>query len=161
MQTASSSSTSSVPGEFDKRRALSLPLLTSKIFPRTHWVTPRQEKYRYDTYFFVAPLSDPSSLPTKVKQDGWHLFLSFFHDRYTTLIHTYPEFIINSSFFLMDLADSETVAVDWLSPQEALQRFREGTIKLPPPTYLILSDLCAYPRLTQLVHEADQGRDLR
>jgi 8-oxo-dGTP pyrophosphatase MutT (NUDIX family) len=30
------------------------PLAASKIVPFAHWVTPKQEKYRYDTWFFVA-----------------------------------------------------------------------------------------------------------
>jgi len=34
------------------------------LLPWSHWVTPKQERYRYDTYFYLSPLylQDPTSL---------------------------------------------------------------------------------------------------
>jgi 8-oxo-dGTP pyrophosphatase MutT (NUDIX family) len=44
------------------------PAAASKIVPFAHWITPKQEKYRYDTWFFVAA-AQPSTLDVPFAMD--------------------------------------------------------------------------------------------
>eukprot|EP01102_Stenamoeba_stenopodia_P020022 TRINITY_DN7682_c0_g2_i2.p1 TRINITY_DN7682_c0_g2~~TRINITY_DN7682_c0_g2_i2.p1 ORF type:complete len:305 (+),score=84.86 TRINITY_DN7682_c0_g2_i2:29-943(+) len=56
---ANASSFPSVLKELGDKR---LPI--NSLLPWSHWVTPKQERYRYDTYFYLSPLylATPSSL---------------------------------------------------------------------------------------------------
>eukprot|EP01098_Paradermamoeba_levis_P015431 TRINITY_DN7856_c0_g1_i1.p1 TRINITY_DN7856_c0_g1~~TRINITY_DN7856_c0_g1_i1.p1 ORF type:complete len:304 (-),score=66.33 TRINITY_DN7856_c0_g1_i1:113-979(-) len=42
--------------------SLSLIPNVESTLPWSHWITPKQEKWRYDTYFFVSPLQEEKNL---------------------------------------------------------------------------------------------------
>ncbi|KAI9355411.1 hypothetical protein DFJ73DRAFT_825552 [Zopfochytrium polystomum] len=72
-----------------------------------HWVTPKFEKKRFDTQFFLSVLdSGEAAASSSVSVDG-----------------------------------TENVLMDWLSPSEALQAFREKRISLMPPQFVLLTHL--------------------
>ncbi len=54
----------------------------------------------------------------------------------------------------------ETVSLVWLAPEEALEGFEQGTLFLPPPTWIILRELAELPTRAQ-VRAAAPARDLR
>jgi len=50
----------------------------------------------------------------------------------------------------------ETTAFDWFTPQQALENFEVGKIKLPPPTWYILQELSQFQDLNHLVLNAQR-----
>jgi len=97
-------------------KSLKLPL--HKVIPFQRWITPPQEKWRYDTYFYIT-LLDTGAVVT---------------------------------------ADSkETTRVDWFSPEEALDAYEKASVRLAPPTILVLSDLSSYSSLNSLRNACSQG----
>jgi len=47
--------------------------------------------------------------------------------------------------------DLETTSIDWFSPEEALRSFEKGDIKLAPPTWLTIKELCQYTSYGDLI----------
>ncbi len=54
----------------------------------------------------------------------------------------------------------ETVSSVWMSPEEALDAHAEQELFLPPPTWYVLREMSAFPRLEELVAFARAGREL-
>eukprot|EP00013_Stygamoeba_regulata_P022039 CAMPEP_0177660372 /NCGR_PEP_ID=MMETSP0447-20121125/18002_1 /TAXON_ID=0 /ORGANISM="Stygamoeba regulata, Strain BSH-02190019" /LENGTH=283 /DNA_ID=CAMNT_0019165427 /DNA_START=202 /DNA_END=1053 /DNA_ORIENTATION=- len=94
-----------------------------RLLPWAHWVTPEQEKWRYDTHFFLAAHEEWAAQPV-------------LHD------------------------ENETVEVGWVSPAQALARFRARTLHLAPPTWHLLRELERLQRLDSVL-DAAPTRDLR
>ncbi|ORE06189.1 hypothetical protein BCV72DRAFT_228632 [Rhizopus microsporus var. microsporus] len=80
-----------------------------KLIPFANWITPEQEKKRYNTIFFLSILKQ---YDTKREQDAY----------------------LNSI-----MADgTETLLFDWLKPEEALEKFEKKEIILMPPQWYSL-----------------------
>lgn len=57
--------------------------------------------------------------------------------------------------------ESETTALEWLSPAEALQSAERGTIMLPPPTWTTLKRLAPHASIDDAMAWARQARIVR
>ena len=57
--------------------------------------------------------------------------------------------------------ESETTALEWLSPAEALQSAERGTIMLPPPTWTTLKRLAPHASIDDAMAWARQLRIVR
>ena len=57
--------------------------------------------------------------------------------------------------------ESETTALEWLSPADALQSAEQGTIMLPPPTWTTLKRLAPYHSIDDAIDWARQLRIVR
>ena len=54
----------------------------------------------------------------------------------------------------------ETTRHDWLTPAEVMESYNTRKIQLAPPTWIITAELCAYPKMQDLMQVAKKGRDL-
>jgi len=93
----------------------------TRLIRWAHWVTPKMEKWRYDTHFYLAVLEDELSL---------------------TVMHD----------------DQETTSLDWFSPEEAIISFEKGDIKLAPPTWITIRELCQYHSYKDLIEMGPKRR---
>ncbi|KAG2206331.1 hypothetical protein INT46_003567 [Mucor plumbeus] len=81
-----------------------------KLIPFSNWITPIEEKKRYDTMFFLTVLEE---FKTKQEQD---LHLN-----------------------VVSADGKETVLFDWLKPEEALQKKEEKQVVMIPPQWYSLT----------------------
>ncbi|KAL9552328.1 hypothetical protein MBANPS3_003814 [Mucor bainieri] len=81
-----------------------------KLIPFSNWITPAQEKKRYDTMFFLTVLEE---FKTKQEQD---LHLN-----------------------VVSADGKETVLFDWLKPEEALLKKKNKEVVMIPPQWYSLS----------------------
>lgn len=78
---------------------------------------------------------------------GWHL-------------ENYELFSLAHFSLVHNLLELETTRHDWLTPSEVMQSYDNRKIQLAPPTWIISAELCAYPKMQDLVRVAQRGRDL-
>lgn len=81
-----------------------------KLIPFSNWITPIEEKKRYNTMFFLTVLDE---FKTKQEQD----------------LH------LNA----VSADGTETVLFDWLKPEEALQKKEEKQVVMIPPQWYSLT----------------------
>lgn len=104
-------------GDIMKELNVDLMEASSRVKPWSHWITPKQEKWRYDTMFFVA-LLDAAEAGTA------------FADQDEVFSHVFA------------------------TPAEFLRRAAAGEIQLPPPTWLTLTELAAFPSVEDILNHA-------
>jgi len=92
------------------------------LYNWSHWITPKVEKFRYDTHFYVATL--PCIRTAKID-------------------------------------DAEVTQLDWISPLEALQYFKEGKISLPPPTWVTLNQVAKHTTMDRLVQYCQEKGEVK
>ncbi|KAK7202192.1 NUDIX domain containing protein [Novymonas esmeraldas] len=99
--------------------------------PVARWVTPRQFKYRYDTYFYAALVD------SAVTRDDREPGTTTAHAAATRARRCAPQELP----LLMQA--SEVAELLWVSPLDALRRHEDAsdTFSLAPPTYLLLHAL--------------------
>ena len=108
-----------------------------ELYPFSHWVTPKEEKWRYDTHFYFAQA--PDHLDPTLKIDKYSRSFSPFKPHRSSL---------------------ETTQCEWFTPSHALRLAADGEISLPPPTYLTLMELNSFKNLEDLANSCRKGRDM-
>jgi len=103
---------------FDMCKELGLVPQVLQLFPYAHWITPKQEKYRYNTLFYVGIMDSSTQVESQAS-----------HDR------------------------KETTEFDWFTPEQALSRFKDGSIFLPPPTWYTLLHLVQFGTIGSLQNQ--------
>ncbi len=81
-----------------------------------HWITPEAEPRRYDTRFFLALLGPDNALWTHAEDEGEAL----------------------------SIHEPELVEARWLTPGDAVARFRTAEVKMLPPTVHTLTRLAGF-----------------
>ncbi|CEP14788.1 hypothetical protein [Parasitella parasitica] len=99
-----------------------------KLIPFSNWITPVEEKKRYDTMFFLTVLEE---YKTKQEQD----------------LH------LNA----VSADGTETVLFDWLKPEEALQKKEEKQVVMIPPQWYSLTLMSEVKDYKDLVSQAGVG----
>eukprot|EP01133_Synstelium_polycarpum_P010271 gene10271-11979_t len=95
----------------------------------SRWITPEGERSRFDTYFYLTPIT---VYPYSAVVDG-----------------------------------TENTQLDWFSPAEALAEHDKGTIFLPPPQWLTMTQMSRFSTLEDLMAHvavlsvADAARSFR
>ncbi|KAI8645571.1 hypothetical protein BD408DRAFT_429553 [Parasitella parasitica] len=99
-----------------------------KLIPFSNWITPVEEKKRYDTMFFLTVLDEHK---TQQEQD----------------LH------LNA----VSADGTETVLFDWLKPEEALQKKEEKQVVMIPPQWYSLTLMSQVKDYRNLVSQAGVG----
>ncbi|OBZ89211.1 Nucleoside diphosphate-linked moiety X motif 19, mitochondrial [Choanephora cucurbitarum] len=99
-----------------------------RLIPFSNWITPITEKKRYNTLFFLTVLEAFGS-----RREQERALSSVVAD------------------------GKETVLFEWLQPEEALEKHREGEIVMIPPQWYSLSLMKQVPDYRQLATEAGIG----
>jgi 8-oxo-dGTP pyrophosphatase MutT (NUDIX family) len=98
------------------------------LIPFSNWITPKIEKKRYDTLFFLTVLNQ-----YKTQKE---------HDTY---------------YHLVAADGKETVLFEWLKPEEALQLQKDKKILTIPPQWYSLNLLSQLPHYKDLIEKAGFG----
>ncbi|KAI8976825.1 hypothetical protein BDB01DRAFT_802693 [Pilobolus umbonatus] len=99
-----------------------------QLVPFSNWITPTFEKRRYDTMFFLTVLE----YDTKEDQE----------------IHLKP----------IAADGKENVLFDWLTPQEALDKFDKKEVVMIPPQWYSLQIMSGIPHFRDLLSKAGVGQ---
>ncbi|GET88103.1 hypothetical protein, unknown function [Leishmania tarentolae] len=122
----------------------------SSLRPVARWVTPRQSKYRYDTYFYAALVD--SALVSEAAHSALHAS-SFTRAENGEGMNAgkAARCIPPQELPLLEQA-SEVSELLWVSPLEALQRHEDlnDTFSLATPTYLLLHALSLQPSFASM-----------
>ncbi|KAG5506408.1 hypothetical protein JKF63_05911 [Porcisia hertigi] len=136
-------STDSVPLIYDLAAA-------SRLRPVARWVSPRQLKYRYDTYFFSA-LVNSAVVSTEASEAAPSPHAERASSSGAEDASVAARVVPPQELPLMEQA-SEVSELIWVSPIDALRRHEDpsDSFSLAPPTYLILHGLSLQPSFASL-----------
>lgn len=103
------------------------------LHPFARWITPADEKKRYDTYFYILPVDNS---------------VSYDHPALNHLSSTSSS---SSTATATAAAEQEVSHPVWLSPADALASSHDHTIGLMPPTVYVLSMLASFSSIPEVL----------